>query len=237
MTQLAHQTVLVTGANRGMGREYVAQLLERGVAKVYAAARDPRTVVSTDPRVVPLALDVTDPDSVARAVEAVQDVSVLINNAGIARAESVLNPDTSTLRLELETNLFGPLALVSAFADRLAQNAGAVVNVASVASWLAAGGTYGVSKAALWSATDSMRNELAPRGVHVVGVYVGYVDTDMTAAVQAPKSDPADVVRQVLDGLEAGDLEVLADEVTRGVRAHLNEPIHVQFARLAPVEA
>jgi NAD(P)-dependent dehydrogenase (short-subunit alcohol dehydrogenase family) len=237
MTQLARQTVLVTGANRGMGREYVAQLLERGVAKVYAAARDPRTIDAADPRVVPLELDVTDPASVARAAELAQDVSVLINNAGIARAASVLSPDTSTLRLELETNLFGPLAMVSAFADGLAERSGAVVNVASIVSWIGIGGTYGVSKAALWSATDSIRNELAPRGVQVVGVYVGYVDTDMAAEVQAPKSDAADVVRQVLDGVEAGEAEVLADEITRGVRAHLNQPIQAQFARLAPVEA
>jgi NAD(P)-dependent dehydrogenase (short-subunit alcohol dehydrogenase family) len=237
MTKLAEQTVLVTGANRGMGREYVAQLLERGVAKVYAAARDPRTIDAADPRVVPLELDVTDPASVARAAELAQDVSVLINNAGIARAASVLSPDTSTLRLELETNLFGPLAMVSAFADGLAERSGAVVNVASIVSWIGIGGTYGVSKAALWSATDSIRNELAPRGVQVVGVYVGYVDTDMAAEVQAPKSDAADVVRQVLDGVEAGEAEVLADEITRGVRAHLNQPIQAQFARLAPVEA
>jgi len=220
-----------------MGREYVSQLLERGVTKVYAAARDLRTVDTVDPRVVPLELDVTDSASVARAAELAHDVSVLINNAGIARAASVLSPDTSTLRLELETNLFGPLALVSAFADRLAERCGAVVNVASVVSWIGLGGSYGVSKAALWSATDSIRNELAPRGVQVVGVYVGYVDTDMAAGVQAPKSDAADVVRQVLDGVEAGDAEVLADEITRGVRAHLNLPIQAQFARLAPVEA
>jgi NAD(P)-dependent dehydrogenase (short-subunit alcohol dehydrogenase family) len=237
MTQLARQTVLVTGANRGMGREYVAQLLERGAAKVYAAARDPRTIEHADPRVVPLELDVTDLASVARAAELAPDVSVLINNAGIARAASVLSPDTSTLRLELETNLFGPLAMVSAFADGLAERSGAVVNVASIVSWIGIGGSYGVSKAALSSATDSIRNELAPRGVQVVGVYVGYVDTDMAAEVQAPKSDAADVVRQVLDGIEAGDAEVLADEVTRGVRAHLNQPIQAQFARLAPVEA
>src|SRR3954447_19886193 len=105
MTHLAQQTVLVTGANRGMGREYVRQLLDRGVAKVYAAARDPRTIDATDPRVVPLQLDVTDSDSITRATELAPDISVLINNAGIARAASVLNPDTSTLRLELETNL------------------------------------------------------------------------------------------------------------------------------------
>ena len=237
MTELPGHTVLVTGANRGMGREYVAQLLQRGVAKVYAAARDPRTIESTDARVVPLELDVTDPASIARAAQSAPDVSVLINNAGIARFDSVLHPDTSTLRLELETNLFGPLGLAAAFADRLAERSGAIVNVASIVSWIALGGTYGVSKAALWSATDSMRTELAPRGVQVVGVYVGYVDTDMTAGVQAPKSDAADVVRQVLDGIEAGEVEVLADELTRTVRAHLNQPIQDQLARLAPVVA
>jgi NAD(P)-dependent dehydrogenase (short-subunit alcohol dehydrogenase family) len=237
MTQLAHQTVLVTGANRGLGREFVRQLLDRDVAKVYAAARDPRSLDFTDRRVVPLELDVTDSASVARAVEVAQDVSVLINNAGIARGASVLEPDASTLRAELETNLFGPLALTSAYADRLVERSGAVVNVASVVSWIALGGSYGVSKAALWSATDSMRTELAPRGVQVVGVYVGYVDTDLAAGVQAPKSAPADVIRQVLDGVEAGDVEVLADETSRAVRAHLNEPIQTQFARLAPVDA
>jgi len=234
MTNLAGQTVLVTGANRGMGREYVAQLLERGAAKVYAAARDPRTIDTTDPRVVALELDVTDATSVARAAERASDVSILVNNAGIALGDSVLNPDPATLRRELETNLLGPLALTAAFADRLVERAGAVVNVASVLSWIGLGGTYGVSKAALWSATDSMRTELAPRGVQVVGVYVGYVDTDMTARVQAPKSDPAEVVRIVLDGVEAGELEVLADATSRDVRAHLNLPIQTQ---LTPVDA
>ncbi len=132
MTSLADQTVLVTGANRGMGRQYVAQLLERGVTKVYAAARDPRTIDVTDPRVVPLQLDVTDATSVAEAAAVASDVSVLINNAGIYRATSVLDPDTSNLREELETNLFGPLAMASTFADRIAERSGAIVNVASV---------------------------------------------------------------------------------------------------------
>ena len=236
MTAFADRAVLVTGANRGMGREYVSQLLDRGVAKVYAAARDPRTIDATDPRVVPLALDVTDPGSIARAAELADDVSVLINNAGILRGASLL-ADTSVLRLEPRAHLFGPLALVSAFTARLVQRAGAVVNVASVLSWLPLGGSYGVSKAALWSATDSLRTELTGKGVQVVGVYVGYVDTDMTAAVQAPKSDADAVVRQVLDGVEAGALEVLADELTRGVRAHLNEPISAQLARLVPADA
>ncbi len=233
MTQLANQIVLVTGANRGMGYEYVAQLLDRGVTKVYAAARDPRTILTTDPRVIPLELDVTDPDSRVRAAEIAPDVSILINNAGIALADSVLNPDTSSLRRELETNLFGPLALASAFADRLAEHSGVVVNVASMASWISLGGTYSVSKAAIWSATDSMRTELAPRGVQVIGVYMGPVDTDMGKPLPNPKSDPADVVRQVLDGIEAGAVEVLADDLTRAVRANLPQPIEAQLAPFA----
>jgi NAD(P)-dependent dehydrogenase (short-subunit alcohol dehydrogenase family) len=233
MTQLVNQTVLVTGANRGIGREFVRQLLGRGVAKVYATARDPQTVVADDPRVVPLQLDVTDAGSVARAAETAQDVSVVVNNAGIARGVSLLDSDTATLRGELETNLFGTLAVTSAFADRLVQRSGIVINMASVASWLPTGGTYGVSKAAVWSATDSMRLELGPRGVQVVGVHVGFVDTDMVAS-DAAKSKPADVVRQVLDGVEKGDMEILADDFTRAVRAGLHQPIETRLAQLLP---
>jgi NAD(P)-dependent dehydrogenase (short-subunit alcohol dehydrogenase family) len=221
MTSLTDQTVLVTGANRGMGREYITQLLDRGVAKVYAAARDPRTIDVADPRVVPLQLDVTDATSVAGAAAVAHDVSVLINNAGIYRANSVLDPNTSILREELETNLFGPLAMASAFADRIAERSGAIVNVASVLAWMPVGASYGVSKAALWNATDSMRAELAPRGVHVMGVYVGLVDTDMAKFADYPKSDPAQVIRQVLDGIESGADEVLADKMTREARVGL----------------
>lgn len=225
MTSLAERAVLVTGANRGMGREYVRQLLERGVARVYAAARAPHAVDVRDPRVVPIALDVTDPASVAAAVTAGPDVSVLINNAGIARVASVLDPDTTVLREELETNLFGPLAMSAAFVDQIAERSGAIVNVSSILAWLPVGASYGVSKAALWSATDSMRIELSPRGVQVVGVHVGLVDTDMGAFANAPKSDPADVVRQVLDGVESGAQEVLADEGSREVRRQLGTPL------------
>lgn len=237
MTQLTAQTALVTGANRGLGREFVNQLLERGVAKVYAAARDPQAIVVTDSRVVPLQLDVTDPNSVARAAEVADDVSVVVNNAGISAGAPVLNDDTSKLRRELEVNLFGPLAVTSAFADSVAERSGVVVNVASILSWLALGGSYSVSKAALWSATDSMRLELGQRGVQVVGVYMGYVDTDMTAGVDAPKTAPADVVRQVLDGIEAGALEVMADDLTRDVRGGLHQPVAARYAAFMPEPA
>jgi NAD(P)-dependent dehydrogenase (short-subunit alcohol dehydrogenase family) len=226
MTTLAQRAVLVTGANRGMGREYVSQLLDRGVNTVYAAARDLRTITIDDARVVPLRLDVTDAASVAAVVEVAADVSVLINNAGIARGASLLDRDTSALRAELETNPFGPLAMASAFADQIAEHSGAIVNVASVLAWARFGASYSVSKAALWSATDSMRLELTPRGVQVVGVYVGLVDTDMGSFADGPKSAPADVVRQVLDGVESGADEVLADEFTRQIRAQLGKLIH-----------
>lgn len=225
MTTLAGRSVLVTGANRGMGREYVRQLLDRGACRVYAGARDPRSVDVSDPRVVPLALDVTDAPSVAAAAKAAPDVSVLINNAGIARGASVLAPETALLREELETNLFGPLAMAAAFAEQIATQSGAIVNVSSVLAWLPVGASYGVSKAALWSATDSMRVELAARGVQVVGVYVGLVDTDMASFADAPKSDPADVVRQVLDGVESGAQEVMADQMTRDARRQLGTPL------------
>jgi NAD(P)-dependent dehydrogenase (short-subunit alcohol dehydrogenase family) len=234
MTRLAHQTALVTGANRGMGREFVSQLLDRGVAKVYATARNPRTIVAENPRLVPMQLDVTDAGSVARAAEIAQDVSVVVNNAGIARVGSVLDPDTSNLRRELETNLFGPLSVTSALARPLVERSGVAINVASIVSWISLAGTYGVSKAALWSATDSLRLELGPRGVQVVGVYVAYVDTDMSAGADAAKSDPADVVRQVLDGVEAGAVEIMADDLTRAVRARLSQPVEAQFAQFLP---
>ncbi|WP_059021491.1 SDR family oxidoreductase [Mycobacterium sp. M26] len=225
MTALHGQAVLVTGANRGMGHEYVTQLLDRGAAKVYAAARDPRTIDHDDPRVIPLPLDVTDAASIAAAAEVATDLGVLINNAGIARMTPVLQPDSTALREELETNLFGPLALAATFADRIADHKGAIVNVSSVLAWMP-GGSYGVSKAALWSATNAMRAELTPRGVQVVGVYVGLVDTDMASfAPDSAKSRPEDVIRQVLDGIESGANEVLADEMTRLVKAELSKPI------------
>ena len=119
-------------------------------------------------------------------------------------------------------------------ADRMAARSGVVVNVASILAWIALGGTYSVSKAALSSATDSMRLELGPRGVQVVGVYMGYVDTDMTSGVEAPKIAPADVVRQVLDGIVAGAMEVLADDMTRAVRGGLAQPVDERYAAFLP---
>ena len=225
MTLLADRNVLVTGANRGMGQEYVTQLLDRGVAKVYAAVRSRNSIEAADPRVHPLQLDVTDPASIAAAAQTASDVSVLINNAGVVRGASVLSGDTTALREEMDTNLYGPLAMASAFAEQIIARSGAIVNVSSVLAWLPVGASYGVTKAALWSATNSMRLELSTRGVQVIGVYMGLVDTDMASFSDGPKSAPTDIVRQVLDGLESGAEEVLADQLTRDVRAQLSMPI------------
>lgn len=223
MTTLRNAVVLVTGANGGLGTEFVRQALARGAAKVYASARTPREW--DDERVVPLRLDVTDPASVAAAAERAADVTVLVNNAGIAQfASGLLATPADDLRRLLETNVVGLLATTQAFAPGVVAARGAVLNVASVASWrsrpvLAA---YGATKAAVWSLTDSLRQELQPEGVHVVGLYLGFSDTPMTSGVDAPKSDPADVVAAAYDGLEEGALEVLADEYTRDVRAALS---------------
>lgn len=237
MTDLSGQTVLVTGANRGLGREFVTQLLERGVATVYAGARDPQSVDQTDDRVVAVQLDVTDPESVRRAAATAEGVGIVVNNAGISLAGSLLATDTTDLRRELDVNLHGPLAVTAAFADSVRERSGAVVNVASALSWFALGGTYSVAKAALWAATDSLRLELEPHGVQVLGVHMGYVDTDMTRGVDAPKVAASDVVRQVLDGIEAGAREVLADDTARGVKATLHLPVEQRYADFLPATA
>lgn len=231
MTELTGAMVLVTGANGGLGTEFVRQALDRGARKVYAAARRPQEW--SDERVVPLELDVTDEGSVARAAAAADDTTVLVNNAGLLRPGRLVDGDLASLRAHLETNLVGPLLVTSAFAPTLRRARGAVVNVASILSWLGGAGAYGVSKAALWSATDSLRLELAEDGVQVVGAYLGYTDTAMTTGVDAAKNDPADVVRAVWDGVVAGAHEVLADELTRQVRATLGAPVVDRYPVLA----
>jgi NAD(P)-dependent dehydrogenase (short-subunit alcohol dehydrogenase family) len=222
MTTLQNAVVLVTGANGGLGTEFVRQALARGAAKVYASARTPREW--DDERIVPLRLDVTDPASVAAAAAQASDVTVLVNNAGIAQvAPGLLATPADELRRLLETNVVGLLATTQAFAPSVVAARGAILNVASVASWRARPmlAAYGATKAAVWSLTDSLRQELQPQGVHVAGLYLAFSDTPMTAGIDAPKSDPADVVAAAYDGLEAGALEVLADQRTRDVRAAL----------------
>ncbi|MDO9410824.1 SDR family oxidoreductase [Patulibacter sp.] len=216
-------TALVTGANRGLGRHFASQLLERGARRVYAAARDPSTIDL--PGVVAVALDVTDPASVAAAAALAGDTTLLVNNAGISQPQPLLSGDLEVMRREMETNHFGILATLRAFAPILAANGGGgVLNVLSAMSWGASPGVsgYGASKAAAWSLTNHARLELAAQGTQVTGLYLALTDTDMTAGFDAPKNDPADVVRAALDGLAAGAAEVVADEDTARVKAELS---------------
>ncbi len=237
MPDLNGAIVLVTGANGGIGTHFVNEALARGARKVYASARTPRTW--NDERVVPLTLDVTDPASVKAAVESAADTTVLINNAGASvSTPGILTHTDEEIRRNVETNFLGPLFLARAFAPVLAGKSGAaIIDIHSALSWYAVAGIYSATKAALWSATNSLRLELAPQGVHVVGVHVGYVDTAMAAHATDPKTDPADLVTTVFDGLEAGAYEVLADETSVQLKAGLSAPIEAVYPELAAVEA
>lgn len=210
---LKDAVVLVTGANRGIGAAFVAQLKARGAAKIYAAARDANTVTADG--VQPIELDVTNPDQIQAAATAARDVQVLINNAGISTGTSLITGDLTSIRREMETNFYGPLMTTRAFAPILGANGGgAIINVASALSWCTApgAGAYAASKAAAWSLTDATRIELAAQGTRVVSVHMGLVDTDMSQGVEGPKIDPSALAAAGLDAVESGRSEVLADE-------------------------
>jgi NAD(P)-dependent dehydrogenase (short-subunit alcohol dehydrogenase family) len=233
--EIRNAVALVTGANRGLGRHLAAQLLERGAAKVYATARNPEAVDL--PGVTPLRLDITDPESVAAAAAAAADVTLLVNNAGIYTRTPLLEGDLDTTRLEMETHFFGTLGVMRAFAPLIAANGGGgVLNVLSVLSWLhmPAFGAYSAGKAAAWAMTNVLRQELAPLGITTTALYVGFMDTDLVAHVEAPKSDPAVIAALALDGVAAGALEVLADEGSRNVRGALSADLTALYPEPAP---
>ncbi|WP_144712981.1 SDR family oxidoreductase [Curtobacterium pusillum] len=229
MTTLTNAIVLVTGANGGLGAEFVQQALDRGAAKVYATARTPRTW--DDERVVPLALDVTSQESVDAAARAAADTTIVVNNAGIGGAAPLLETSVEDVERVFATNVFGALRVAKSFAPLL--GGGALVDVHSVLSWIAFGGGYSASKAAFWSLTNSLRLELAPQGTQVVGAHLGYTDTGMTADLDVEKADPADIVRAIWDAVEAGEHEVLADQISRDVRAGLSAPLEALYPALA----
>ncbi|MEV1247745.1 SDR family oxidoreductase [Nonomuraea sp. NPDC050022] len=225
--ELKNAVAVVTGANRGLGRHLAVQLLERG-AKVYAAARRPESVDVAG--AIPLRLDVTDEESIRAAARLASDATLLVNNAGISTGTPLIASDLEAVRLEMETNYFGPLAVTRTFAPVIEGNGGgAVVNVLSVLSWWHPAGTgaYAAAKAAAWAQTNAVREELAPRGITVSALHVGYMDTDMAAGVPADqKADPADVAAQVLYGIENGLPEILADDVTRNIKQSLSTTLN-----------
>src|SRR4051812_42686941 len=220
MPSLEGRHVLVTGANGGLGEQFVAQAPERGAAKVYAAARSTRDW--EDARVVSLDLDLNDPEAPARAAAVAADVDLLVNNAAVAPAGDSISGPEDELRRIFETNFFGTLRVANAFTPVLAANGGGtLLNILSAAAWINISTGYAASKAAMWSATNALRTELGPRGTQVIGLLVGMVDTAMSARWDVPKVSAESVVAQAYDAVADGSIEVLADEPTRLLKSRL----------------
>jgi NAD(P)-dependent dehydrogenase (short-subunit alcohol dehydrogenase family) len=222
--KIGGSVALVTGANRGLGQVFARELVSRGAARVYGAARHPEAV--TDSGVTPIGLDITDPQRVTQVAQQCADVSLLVNNAGVLNYSTFIGaPSLDAARAEMETNYFGTLSMCRAFAPVLAANGGgAIVNMLSVTSFYTNpfDASYGASKAAEWSLTNGVRLELHHQGTLVVAVHASFIDTEMAALTNAPKDSPESVAQQALDAVEAGQVEVLADERTRTVKAELS---------------
>ena len=234
--KIAGSVALVTGADRGLGRVFARELVGRGAAKVYGAARNPAAV--TQPGVTPIALDITDPERVARVAHDCSDVTLLVNNAGVMKASPFIGaPSLDAARLEMETNYFGTLSMCRAFAPVLAAGGGAIVNMMSVTSFYTSplDPSYGASKAAELSLTNGIRMELSRQGTLVVAVHASFIDTDMAAGIDAPKISPESVARQTFEAVEAGEIEVLADERTRTIKSQLPHDHELIYAPLEQI--
>jgi len=209
---IAEKTILVTGANRGIGRALVDEALRRGASRVYAGTRQP--IVHRDRRVTPVTLEVTDPEQIQAAVEQVQSLDILVNNAGISLPDDL--GDRAALQAHLAVNLYGTYAVTQAFLPLLGESRGAIVNVVSLGAFAAVPvlPAYSASKAAEFSLTQSLRALLAGRGVSVHAVMPGPVDTDMVRFLEIPKSPPQSVACAILDGVENGEEEIFPDPMS-----------------------
>lgn len=231
---IAGSVALVTGSNRGIGRRFVLQLLERGAAKVYATARRPELVDIEGVEVLPL--DITDQDSIDAAAAAASDVTLLVNNAGIATTGSLVTDPLDDARREMDTHFWGNLGMVRAFAPVIERNGGGgIVNVLSALSWFVypGSGGYAAAKAAEWNMTNAVRLELAAKGITVQGLHLGAADTDIMAGYEGPMIDPAEAARAALDGVERAAAEVVVDDWSAMVKAslaHEPEGFYAQFA-------
>ncbi len=231
---IVDKTVLVTGANRGLGRALVDEVLRRGATRVYAASRQALTV--PDERVTGLTLDVTDRAQIQETVDRVDALDILINNAGVSVADDL--SDRSAFERHLAVNLYGPLDVTRAFLPLLARSHGAVVNVVSLGAVAAVPvlPAYSASKAAAFSVTQSLRALLAGRGVSVHAVLPGPIDTDMVRALDIPKASPEHVARAIVDGLERGEEDVFPDPMSQlwadGWRAGVAKELERQNAAM-----
>ena len=207
------KTVLVTGANRGIGQALVDEALRRGARRVYAGSRQP--ITHPDERVTPVVLDVTDIDQIRSVADQVQSLDVLVNNAGIALYDNL--SDRSILEQHLAVNLFGPYEVIQAFLPQLTESRGAIVNNTSMMAMapLPMTPAYAVSKAAAFNLTQSLRAILAGRGISVHAVLTGPTDTDMTRGFEIPKATPASVARSIFDGVDAGEEDIFPDAASR----------------------
>lgn len=231
MTDIDGANALVTGGSRGIGKALVEELYTRGARKVYATARDVRSMGESG--AVPLELEVTDPGSVGAVAAQAADVTIVINNAGVLIGASMLDSPLEDIRREFETNFYGPLLVTRALVPVIEGNGGGhILNVHSVLSWVGNAGSYSAAKAALWSQTNSLRLELHERGIDVTGLHMGYVDTDMVADVDAPKASAAEVARIAGDGIETGAHEVLADDISRQVKAGLSAELGTLYPQI-----
>ncbi|SEH02977.1 Short-chain dehydrogenase [Nonomuraea solani] len=230
MVAVTGRVAVVTGGRRGLGAALVDELLARGARKVYSTAR--AAYIDERPEVVTAELEVRSAESVAALAKVAADAEIVFNNAGVLLPAALLTGGLESVIETFDVNVFGSLRMARAFAPILAANGGgALVNMHSVLSWLAGSGAYGASKAAAWSVTNSLRLELAPQNTQVVGVHAGFIDTDMVAAIERPKTTPAEIAARIVAGLESGDTEVLADDVTVTVKAALSGPVeHLTFS-------
>ena len=235
---IMNKTVLVTGANRGLGRALVDEALRRGAKRVYAASRRP--MVLPDQRVTPVIVDVTDPAQIQEVADGVDSLDILINNAGVSVADDL--SDRSAFERHLAVNLYGTLDVTQAFLPALARSRGAVVNVVSLSAVAAVPvlPAYSVSKAASLSLTQSLRALLAARGVSVQAVMPGPIDTEMVRDLDIPKTSPEDVARGALDGVERGEEEIFPDPLSQsladGWRAGVAKEFERQNAALVAAE-
>ena len=230
--KIANKTVLVTGANRGIGRALVEEALRRGAKRVYAGTRQP--LAHLDARVTPLTLDVTNAAQIRGAVERVESLDILINNAGVSPFDDL--GDRRVLEQQLAVNLFGPYDVTQAFLPLLTRSRGAIVNILSLSSLAAVpfSPAYSISKAAAFSLSQSQRTLLAGRGISVHRVLPGPVDTEMTRDLDIPKASPESVARAILDGVEKGEEEIFPDpmseSVAEGWRSGAVKALERQFA-------
>ena len=224
MVAVKNAVVLVTGGQRGLGAALVDEVLSRGAAKVYVTAREPKP--DSRGSIVTQALQVRSSEAISEMARIATDVDIVINNAGTLVPEPLLTGNFDGVAETFDVNVYGPLRVAKAFAPILAANGGgAIVNMHSALSWLSGGGAYGASKAAMWSLSNSLRDELASQHTQVLGVHAAFLDTDMTAGLPVPKTSPQVAAARIIDALEAGAAEVLVDDASVAAKAALSGPV------------